>query len=67
MREVNLITFYGKRTEHRELTRKLNELEHKRLSMPTVFNFNQAAVTNTSEFNLAGELDLKKPIQVLLR
>ena len=63
MREVNLITFYGKRTEHREL----NELEHKRLSMPTVFNFNQATVTNTSEFNLAGELDLKKPIQVLLR
>ena len=67
MREINLITFYDKKTEHRELTRKLKELEHKRLSMPTVFNFNQATVTNTSEFNLAGELDLKKPIQVLLR
>ena len=67
MREINLITFYDKKTEHRELTRKLKELEHKRLSMPTVFNFNQATATKTFEYNLAGELDLKKPIQVLLR
>ena len=67
MREINLITFYDKKTEHRELTRKLKELGHKRLSMPTVFNFNQATATKTFEYNLAGELDLKKPIQVLLR
>ena len=30
--------------------------------MHTVFKFNRAIVTNTLKYNLAGGLDLKKPI-----
>ena len=37
------------------------------MSMHTIFKFNRAIVTNTSKYNPAEGLDLKKPIiQVLL-
>ena len=34
--------------------------------MHSVFKFNGGFATNTSKYNLAERLDLKKPIQVLL-
>ena len=62
----NLITFHDKKTEHRELERKQKKTYQKRLSINAhCFQDQQSIVTNTSKYNLAKGLYLKKPVQIL--
>ena len=61
----NLITFYDKKTEHRELKRKQKKIYQKRLSINAhCFQVQQSIVTNTFKYNFAKGLDLKRPIQI---
>ena len=61
----NLITFYDKKTEHREIKRKQKKIYQKRLSINAhCFQVQQSIVANTSKYNFAKGLDLKRPIQI---
>ena len=62
MREAALITFYDKKTEHRELKRNKRIHNIKRL-LSSLFSSSTDIIFR---YNLAEGLDLKMPIQVLL-